>query len=340
MAACDAIVDLQHGDTGKGKVAHHLLKEGVYDLVLRYNGGSNAGHTIYHDGQKIVTHQVPAGVLYGIPSLIGLGCVVNMAKLEAEVNELRAAGITDIERNLFIDYRCHVVSDQHVARDIKNSDRLGVATIGSTGQGIGPAYSDKYTRIGRRLIDTYGQKRSKLDFATVCDGFEILQGVRCILAEGAQGFQLDIDWGDYPFVTSSHCTIGGVILNGVRPQAIRKVYGIMKGYDTYVGDKIFSDMNNPIFQAIAKEGNEFGATTGRGRQVNWTNITDVKRAAQVNGCTTIIINKIDVLENLGTFGLIMNNREIRFNDFAHYKQVVDQHLAEYDVVWSRSPEHI
>lgn len=332
MNICDVIVDLQHGDTGKGKVAHHLLKGVSYELVLRYNGGSNAGHTIYHDGQKIVTHQIPAGVLYGIPSLIGLGCVVNISKLREEIATLRSLGIEDIEKNLFVDYRCHVVSEDHVQRDASTK-------IGSTGQGIGPAYTDKYARVGQRIIDYFGKHHIDPDFV-VCDGFEVIQGVRTCLAEGAQGFQLDIDWGDYPYVTSSHCTVGGVIMNGVPVRSIHNIYGVMKVYDTYVGDKPFSDMTRDEFKAIAHEGNEFGATTGRARQVNWTDITAVKRAAQVNDCTHIIINKTDVLQKLGMYGLIIGGREYLYNTFDEYETVVFSHLSGYDIVWSGTPDGI
>jgi adenylosuccinate synthase len=339
MDSCDVIVDLQHGDTGKGKVAHYKLNTGSYDLVLRYNGGSNAGHTIYHNGQKLVTHQIPAGVLYGLPSLIGLGCVVNLDLLAKEVETLRAAGIMDVEKNLFVDHRCHVVTSDHIHRDINNADRMGSSTIGSTGQGIGPAYSDKYARVGKRLSDYYGF-RHQFPYGTVCDGFELMQGVHSCLAEGAQGFQLDIDWGDYPYVTSSHCTVGGVILNGVLATSIRHVIGVMKAYDTYVGDKMFSDMNRDEFIAIAQAGNEFGATTGRPRQVRWTDITSVKRAAQVNGCTEIIINKVDILQKLNLFGLIVAGQEVLFDTFEEYKVVVQSHLSGYDIIWSYSPETV
>lgn len=293
---CDAVVDLQSGDTGKGKVTHSLLSSGEYDLVLRYNGGSNAGHTIYHKGEKIVTHQVPAGVLYGIRSLIGIGCVVNVRKLEDEIRYLNEKGF-NTDGLLYVDKRAHVVMQEHLNED--NND----TAIGTTKQGIGPAYRDKYERTGTRIGDMY----SSPFYFNIIDSLDILTGSR-VLAEGAQGFVLDIDWGDYPYVTSSHCTIGSVCLNGVSPRKIRKVYGVAKAYETYVGTKEFG-MHCKELKRVQDLGQEFGATTGRPRKCNWINLDSLAYAARVNDITHLIVNKIDILDQVGTYRYIKEHKE-------------------------------
>jgi len=288
---CDVVVDLQSGDTGKGKVTHSLLESGQYNLVLRYNGGSNAGHTIYHKGQKIVTHQVPAGVLYGIKSLIGIGCVVNIPKLINEIKMLNDYGI-DTDGLISVDYRAHVVTEEHLTEDGNDT------SIGTTKQGIGPCYRDKYDRKGIRITElTYDQSRNK--YFTLVDSLPFFKDAR-ILAEGAQGFELDIDWGDYPYVTSSHCTVGSVCLNGISPRKIKKIYGVAKAYETYVGTKDFG-MDCDDLKKIQELGQEFGATTGRPRKCNWINLDKLAYAANVNDITHLIVNKIDILDEVGKY---------------------------------------
>jgi adenylosuccinate synthase len=284
----DVIVDLQAGDTGKGKVAHSLCsKPGEYTHVVRYNGGGNAGHTIYHEGQKIVTHFIPCGVLYGIKSIIGPGCIINPSKLLEEIEELESYGF-NVKDNLFIDKRVHITFPKHLEED--GSD----TTIGTTKTGNGPTYRDKYDRKGLRaenvlitnIIDIYDEFHGKDEVK--------------ILFEGAQGFELDIDWGDYPYVTSSHCTVGGAVLNGVPPQKIRNVYGVCKAYRTYVGNKEF-EKPSEIFDKIREIGNEYGATTGRKRQIDWINFDDIIKACNINGVTHLVMNKVDVLEKVNCF---------------------------------------
>jgi adenylosuccinate synthase len=340
----DVIVDLQSGDTGKGKVAHHLAQSGTYNCVLRYNGGSNAGHTVYHAGKKIVTHQVPIGVLYGIKSIIGVGCVVNVPALLREIKELNFAGI-NTDGLIFVDKRAHVVLSEHLEED--GSD----TKIGTTRQGIGPAYRDKYGRIGTRIGD---ESYSNIAKELVSNEFQIIDTYKLffsdseqyrILCEGAQGFNLDIDWGDYPYVTSSHCTVGSVCLNGIPPQKIRKVFGVLKAYETYVGNKeiAVSDFDAPIFERIQEVGNEFGATTGRKRRVNWLNLPEVIKAMHINGVTNVIINKADVLEEVGQFAIIANDgKSIRFSNIEVFEQFVNETLMYYsiydiDIKWSKTP---
>ena len=307
----DIIVDLQAGDTGKGKVAHSLLENSSYTHVIRYNGGGNAGHTIYHNGKKIVTHFIPCGVMYGIKSIIGPGCVVHPEKLFNEIKELEAAGI-DVKSNLFIDKRVHIITDEHLEEDGKDSK------IGTTKQGIGPVYRDKYGRIGLRAENCPEISQFLFDIYDLH-----IVGENKILFEGAQGFELDIDWGDYPYVTSSHCTVGSAILNGIPPNKIRKIYGVAKAYRTYVGAKDF-ETPSEVFDKIREIGNEYGATTGRKRQIDWLNLDMLVKAININGVTDLIINKLDVLMVGGVFKIKMGDDDnLKFNDSLEFRNFID-----------------
>ncbi len=316
MNKLDIIVDLQYGDSGKGKIAHFLCKTKKYTHVIRYNGGSNAGHTIFHKGKKFVTHQIPVGVFYGIRSIIGNGCVVDPEALIKEIRELELADIK-IKGVLFIANNAQVVTEAH-----KKEDGLDTS-IGTTKRGIGPAYRDKYARIGIRaeqikslrpyLIDLYNEfKNTKNNFT--------------ILAEGAQGFGLDIDWGDYPFVTSSHATTAGALLNGFAPQTVRHVWGVAKAYETYVGNKKF-ELPDKIFEKIRQIGEEYGATTGRPRQCNWTNMDLLEKAIKINGVTHLAINKIDVLNKVGTWKLKVKNKILSFKGPDEMKNYIVKYLS-------------
>lgn len=302
----DVIVDLQAGDTGKGKVAHSLCKDGSYTHVVRYNGGGNAGHTIYHEGKKYVTHFIPCGVLYNIKSIIGLGCVLDETKLEEEILTLEKAGF-NVFKNLHVDKRTHIILPNHIIEDTKDS------TIGTTKTGNGPAYRDKYNRLGLRAVDICDDTKKNLISDLMIDSYTEFHGEKPvrILFEGAQGFELDVDWGDYPYVTSSHCTVGSAILNGVPPNKIRKIYGVAKAYRTYVGNKKFEG-NNEVFTKIREIGQEYGATTGRPRQINWIDLNMLIQAINVNGVTNLIINKLDVLIDVGVFTLYHNDKEVIF----------------------------
>lgn len=305
------IVDLQAGDTGKGKVAHSLCKTNKYTHVVRYNGGGNAGHTVYHNGNKIVTHFIPVGILYGIKSIIGPGCVVDLLKLDQEIKQLESFGF-NVRDHLFIDKRVHIIQSKHIVED------LGDKKIGTTKTGNGPTYRDKYDRKGVRagelklinIIDIYDELHCK----DICK----------ILFEGAQGFELDIDWGDYPYVTSSHCTVGSAILNGVPPQKITKVYGVAKAYRTYVGDKNFETPSD-VFDKIRELGGEYGATTGRKRQIDWLNVDDLIKSANINGVTDLIINKLDILEQT-ELKLYHNNKLHHFLNSELYKEYIIDNL--------------
>jgi len=300
VITADIIVDLQYGDSAKGKVAHHLCRTKKYTHVLRYNGGNNAGHTIYHRGKKFVTHQVPAGVFYGRRSIIGPGCVVDPTELIKEIRRLRADGIATAGK-VFVATNAHVILPAH------RREESTEAAIGTTRRGIGPAYRDKYARLGKRAADIPALRPYLID---VYKEFHNQKKI-AILAEGAQGFGLDIDWGDYPFVTSSHCTVAGALLNGIPAQAVRQVWGVAKIYETYVGNKRF-EPRDPIFEKIRRAGDEYGATTGRPRQCNWLNLTSLERAIRINGVTHIVFSKMDVLRQVKRWVAIDGRQTMRF----------------------------
>jgi len=330
----DVIVDLQAGDTGKGKVCNTLSeKHNEYTHVIRYNGGGNAGHTIYKNGKKIVTHFIPSGIVNGVKSIIGPGCVVNPIKLLQEIKQLEHSGI-EVVGNLFIDKRVHIITAEHIDRDSTDTK------IGTTKTGNGPCYSDKYTRSGNRAENAEILESFIIDIYD-----ELHNGTETkILFEGAQGFELDVDWGDYPYVTSSHCTVGSAVLNGVPPQKIRKVYGVCKAYNTYVGAKEF-EVPSKVFEQIREVGNEYGSTTGRPRQIGWTNLDDVIKAANINGVTHMVVNKVDVLEKVGTFKVIHKGQEVNFVDKDFFKVFFDSAIKRYcplirEVIFSESMDTI
>ena len=325
----DIVIGLQHGDEGKGKVTHHLLKSGEYTHCIRFNGGCNAGHTIYHEGTKFITHHIPAGVFFGIPSIIGPGCVLNVDKLMEEIDILSRGGI-NLKDNLKVASNVHIITDAHVEEDSKDEK------IGTTKSGNGPAYRDKYARTGVRASD--------IDFLKpfLVDVYEELHNSDVepvILMEGAQGFWLDPDWGDYPYVTSSHCGVAAALLNGVNPRSLRNVWGIAKIYETYVGKKQFQP-NNPIFSHIQQAGAEFGATTGRVRQCNWLNMQQLNQAILMNGVNKLIFNKMDVLREVGRWGV--NNPNISFKN----EETVRTYLRDTvpscvdEIFFSDSPEFV
>ena len=336
MHYADIIVDLQAGDTGKGKVAHHLSKiPNEYTHVVRYNGGGNAGHTIYHDGEKFVTHYIPVGVIYGIKSIIGPGCVVNVKDLFKEIEELELGGFK-VRQNLWIDKRVHIITDEH------QNEEGSETKIGTTKKGNGPCYRDKYSRTGLRAESVPELENFLID---CYEEFHETDGQVRILFEGAQGFELDIDWGDYPYVTSSHCTVGGAILNGVPPQKIRNVYGVCNAYRTYVGNKEF-EKPSEIFDKIREVGNEYGATTGRKRQIDWINFDDIIKACNINGVTHLIINKLDVLEEVNNFSFYYKDNNVTSNGTSEFFQTYFKLTIKVkcpdieEITFSKSPHDI
>jgi adenylosuccinate synthase len=285
----DAVIGLQNGDEGKGAVASFLASQSEYNLVMRCQGGSNAGHTIYHNDKKIVTHIVPCGILHGKISLIGSGCVINEKKFFEEVEYLSSLGYdTSLIR---IAKNAHVVTDEHIESE-KNETK-----VGTTKQGIGPCVIDKYSRQGIRAESIERLQPYLVDLYEFLYGYGNIMKWN-ILVEGAQGFELDIDHGDYPYVTSSHTTLAGCLLNLLDPRKLRKVYGCAKVYETYVGSKQFQDLNEPVLDELAILGNEFGSTTGRKRQCNWLNLSKLIKAIKVNSCTDLVLSKCDILRSL------------------------------------------
>ena len=336
IKAADMVIGLAMGDEAKGKVANHLVKNGDYTHVIRFCGGANAGHTIYHNGNKIVTHSIPVGVIHGVKSIIGSGCVLNPEAFFAELKELNEAGI-DTEDKVFIAANAHITTDCHLEEDRKDTK------IGTTKRGIGPTYRDKYAREGLLAKDVPELAPYIIDLYEELHNNQ--QGDTVILCEGAQGFGLDIDWGDYPYVTSSHCTTAGALLNGIPPQAVRRVYGITKAYDTYVGAKNFHGEGR-VFDLLQSLGKEFGATTGRPRQCNWLNVRDLKKAIDINGVTDVIINKVDILREVGEWNLRSSDNNaimLKLGSEVAWKQYIRRLLNDntnINVVFSESPERI
>ena len=329
----DVVVDLQYGDSGKGKVAYHLAKHGKYTEVIRYNGGPNAGHTVYHEGQKFITHSVPVGVLFGITSIVGPGCVLNPEGFFEEIKEIEDKGV-DCKGKVLVAKNAHIITKEHLGED---SDET---RIGTTRRGIGPVYRDKHARTGIRAEDVAELKDYLVDVHDLLhDGAK-----HEVLGEGAQGFGLDIDWGDYPYVTSSHATTAGAVASGFPPSSLRDVWGVVKAYETYVGAKEFQPEGD-VYLEIQKVGNEFGATTGRPRQTNWLDADLVTRGAQHNGVTKLVVNKCDILREVGKWGIIRGGKVTEFDKEEDWKAAMLEMAAivgiqEEDVFFSESPEEI
>jgi adenylosuccinate synthase len=331
IAFADVTVDLQHGDTGKGKIASALCATGDYTHVVRYGGGNNAGHTIYANGSKHVTHSIPCGVIHGVKSIIGPGCVVNVEHFFNELKELEDGGIR-CKGLVFIARNAHVITNEHLMEDRQDN------SIGTTKRGNGPAYRDKYSRKGIRAEQVAELQPYLIDLYEEFYGSNSNKLCR-ILFEGAQGFGLDIDWGDYPYVTSGHCTVGGAVLNGVAPRYIRNVWGIAKIYETYVGAKSFEPAD-PIFPRIRELGAEYGATTGRPRQCNWLNMKELIKAAQINGVNKIVFNKTDILNLVGKWKLYdINGDLMEFSDESSLKRYIYDSLPHHvgEIKFSDNP---
>ena len=329
----DIVVDLQYGDCGKGKVAHHLLENGNYTHCIRYNGGCNAGHTIFHEGKRFITHHIPAGVFHGVRSIIGPGCVVNLQQFFNEIGELEKGGI-DCAGLIKIAENAHIITDEHLEQDGEDT------AIGTTKRGNGPAYRDKYDRVGTRAKDVPALDKYLVD---VYDELHNNESPVEILLEGAQGFGLDIDWGDYPFVTSSHCTVAGALLNGIPPKSVRNVWGVAKAYETYVGAKRFQPEDQDIFNMLRKVGKEYGATTGRPRQCNWTDVKLLRKAIAINGVTDIVFNKMDVLQQLGIWALRHGNDseiKVTFQTEFEMQSYLAKSFPGVNIHFSYNPERI
>jgi len=324
----DVVLGMAHGDEGKGKVTHHLLKSGEYTHCMRFNGGCNAGHTIYHNGEKHVTHAIPSGVFHGVTSIIGAGCVIDVPKLFQEIEELESSGI-DVRSHLKIAYNAHIITDESLAEDSTDT------RIGTTRTGNGPTYRKKYGRRGVRADDIPELQPFLIDLME-----KLHTKNPTILMEGAQGFRLDIDWGDYPYVTSSHCGISAALQNGISPRDLRDIWGVAKIYETYVGKKPFQPKGR-VFEAMQQVGEEYGATTGRQRQCNWMNVNQLRQAVAVNGVNKLIFNKMDVLREIGQWKVLNPNAQFESEEeIKEYLEFVFTRKHGAEVFFSDTPHAI
>lgn len=341
----DVLLGLQWGDEGKGKLVDFITPK--YDIIARFQGGANAGHTLIFDGKKYVLHLIPSGIFRdNCINIIGSGVVIDPIALVEEIKLLESHGI-DVKPKLRISKRAHLILPTHRVLDRVSELDKGDKKIGSTLKGIGPTYMDKTGRNGIRMGDIfmnfkekYNQLKEKhflimerhkitlewLDAYTQIekeekDWFESVEYLKSIdiidseyfinkslkerktvLAEGAQGSLLDVDYGTYPFVTSSNTTISGVISGlGVSPQSIGSVTGIFKAYTTRVGSGPFpTELDNEIGEKMRQIGSEFGATTGRSRRCGWLDLPALKYSCMINGVTELNIMKLDVLSHFET----------------------------------------
>ncbi|HUF08488.1 MAG TPA: adenylosuccinate synthase [Rhodothermales bacterium] len=333
------LIGAQWGDEGKGKIADLMGADA--DVVARYQGGANAGHTICWDDETFVLHLVPSGIFNpGVECVIGNGVVIDPAALIEEVRMIKEKGF-DPEGRLFISHHAHLIMPYHKALDQAKERFRDAGAIGTTGRGIGPAYVDKYGRSGIRVVDLldpdalnskiranieeknallkgiYGGEG--LDVERIIDEYvafdemidpyvtdttyflnDALAAGKHVLAEGAQGSLLDVDFGTYPFVTSSHPTVGGCCTGlGIPASSITGVLGIVKAYTTRVGNGPFpTELNDQTGERLRAIGHEFGATTGRPRRCGWLDLVALRYAVMINGMTEIAITKLDVLNTL------------------------------------------
>ena len=362
----DLLLGLQWGDEGKGKIVDVLTKR--YDIIARFQGGPNAGHTLEFDGIKHVLHTIPSGIFHEKSlNLIGNGVVIDPVIFEKELKNLEPYKI-NLESKLFISRKAHLILPTHRLLDAASELAKGKSKIGSTLKGIGPTYMDKTGRNGirvgdiemknwsekyRRLADKHEKliKNLRVDLQYNLPELEKeffkaiktlkkikfidselfiynqLDNGKKILAEGAQGSLLDIDFGTYPFVTSSNTTAAGACTGlGVPPNKIKDVFGIFKAYTTRVGSGPFpTELFNESGKKIAKVGNEFGATTGRPRRCGWLDLVALKYAVKVNGVTKLMMMKGDVLSGFKKIKVCVKyNRN--GNEISHYPFSLDNNL--------------
>ena len=330
MNKADIIVGIQWGDEGKGRIVDWYA--GRYDVVARFGGGDNAGHSIEVGKEKLALRIVPSGVMQQCDLFIGGGTVVSLDGLLGELDALAKRGI-DISR-IRISDRAHVVFPYHSEADKAAEAARGERSIGTTGRGIGPAYVDKVARSGIQFADLLDDAlvADKLTFRgnsdlieptleraqrvrpNVVDGFEYLHGAlesgRKVLIEGAQGSLLDVGYGTYPYVTSSHTIAGGACIGlGIGPSAIGRIVGVVKAYTTRVGGGPFpSELHDETGARLQKAGGEFGVVTGRPRRCGWFDAVAAQYAARLNGLTAAVITKLDVLSGFDRIGIVTDYR--------------------------------
>ena len=355
--AVDVLLGLQWGDEGKGKIVDVLTRK--YDIIARFQGGPNAGHTLEFEGKKHVLHTIPSGVFHeNVENIVGNGVVIDPVIFKGELDKLLAQE-PDVLSRLKISRKAHLILPSHRLLDAASEAAKGKKKIGSTLKGIGPTYMDKTGRNGLRVGDIQLENFQELYDALVNKHKQLLSGYpdfeynleeleenwfeavdylrslqiidsepymhsamregRTILAEGAQGTLLDIDFGTYPFVTSSTTTCAGACTGlGVAPNKIKNVYGIFKAYCTRVGSGPFpTELSDATGETIQAQGHEFGATTGRPRRCGWLDLPALKYAIDVNGVTELMMMKSDVLSGVGPIQICTAYR---------YKGEVIEHL--------------
>lgn len=334
----DVLLGLQWGDEGKGKIVDVLTPN--YDIVTRFQGGPNAGHTLEFNHQKYVLRSVPSGIFQGEKiNIIGNGVVLDPTLFKAEAEALAKSG-HDITKRLLISKKAHLILPTHRLLDAAYEAAKGASKVGTTGKGIGPTYTDKVSRNGLRIGDILSDFKNKYDtliarhkqilqslnfeytleqlekewfegieylkqFTFIDSEYEInryLKEEKSILAEGAQGSMLDVDFGSYPFVTSSNTVCAGACTGlGIAPHKIGDVYGIFKAYCTRVGSGPFpTELHDEIGEKIGQIGHEFGAVTGRKRRCGWIDLVALKYTVMINGVTQLIMMKSDVLDSFDT----------------------------------------
>ncbi|MBB5621274.1 adenylosuccinate synthase [Pedobacter cryoconitis] len=341
MTQVDVLLGLQWGDEGKGKIVDVLCPQ--YDLIARFQGGPNAGHTLEFDGKKFVLNTIPSGIFNkDTMNLIGNGVVVDPIILKRELDNLKTAGHDPVANGkLVIARKAHLILPTHQLLDAANEQKMGKDKIGSTLKGIGPTYMDKTGRNGLRVGDTtlpdFKERYNKLvtkhkellshyNFeydltekeAAFFEAIEFIKTIphvdsehfvngylkegKKVLAEGAQGTLLDIDFGSYPFVTSSNTTTAGACTGlGIAPNKIGSVIGIFKAYCTRVGSGPFpTELEDEVGENLRQVGHEFGATTGRPRRCGWIDLPALKYAIMLNGVTEMVMTKADVLSGFDT----------------------------------------
>ncbi len=338
----DVILGLQWGDEGKGKIVDFFAPD--YDVIARFQGGPNAGHTLYVNGKKIVLHQIPSGIFRENKiNLIGNGVVLDPVILRKECEAVAALGV-DYNKSLFISERAHLIIPTHRAIDRASEASKGNDKIGSTLKGISPAYMDKTGRNGLRVGDLLDKNfisryiKLRLKHQKLLDNFSFTEDIssweeeffeaieflkmipivngeyfindaissgKKILAEGAQGSMLDVDFGTFPYVTSSSTITAGVCNGlGIAPHFIGEVIGITKAYCTRVGSGPFpTELQDAIGDEIRDNGKEFGSTTGRPRRCGWIDLVALKYACMINGVTKMVMTKADVLDTLSTLNV-------------------------------------
>ncbi|CAH8468251.1 unnamed protein product [Heterobilharzia americana] len=332
------VLGAQWGDEGKGKLVD-LLSESA-TVVCRCQGGNNAGHTVVAEGQEYFFHLLPSGIVNSnVLAIVGNGVVVNLRGLFQEIEEAISKGLLDVTSRLRISDRCHLVFDIHQEVDRMEEELRGANLIGTTKKGIGPAYSSKITRNGLRMCDlmgdwnqftvkyeelvgyvkrrypkletnveealeqlkTYREKLSGMVCDTVLLVNKLVENHEAnVLVEGAQSCMLDIDFGTYPHVTSSNCSIGGVCTGlGIAPSRIGRVYGVIKAYTTRVGSGTFpTELLDGVGESIQKKGHEWGVTTKRMRRIGWLDTVVVRYAHMINDFTALALTKLDILDDL------------------------------------------